>query len=426
MKRIVAMLLLAVLLTGCAGDAAEQPGDFDFYYRSVKEETAVLLPEPVTLDAGTLSLRELMDRYLQGPSDKQLRTVVPEEWTLQSVYLDADTAVLIFYDANFNRPAIEISLARAAIAKTLLQLDAVQKVSITLSGKDDSVTLTQKDLLFTDTSMQPQQEEMVLYFADGRYLRRETVSADVMDEAQKPRFVLQQLFSQENTTFPLGTALLGVTVENGICTVNVSSAFAVGLETDFMSARLAVYAIVNTLTELPQIRSVDLWVAGAPLETLGLMQLSEELRRDESLLAPQSAVGYLDVTIYPAAEAKGLLVPIARLLALEDETPPAQRTLEALLEFQEANGIRCDVPAGTRILSVKLENGACAVDLTREFLDGCRDAGQEQLAVRSIIATLSALEEIDTVELLVEGIEPVFRNEELNSTHTPSPSWFAE
>ena len=215
-------------------------------------------------------------------------------------------------------------------------------------------------------------------------------------------------------------------MENGICTVDVSSAFATGLEHDFQAARLGVYAIVNTLTELPEIRSVDLWVAGAPMETLGLMELSKELRRDESLIAPQDPSGFLDVTIYPAAELDGLLVPIARMLVFEDEMPVAQRVLETLFGFEESNGIRSYVPAGTKILSVKLENGACTVDLTREFLDGCRNPAQERLAVRSIIATLSALREVDTVELLVEGIEPVFRNVDLKSTHVPAASWFAE
>ena len=38
MKRIVAMLLLAVFLTGCKGAAAAPNGDFEFYYRSAKDE----------------------------------------------------------------------------------------------------------------------------------------------------------------------------------------------------------------------------------------------------------------------------------------------------------------------------------------------------------------------------------------------------
>ena len=46
--------------------------------------------------------------------------------------------------------------------------------------------------------------------------------------------------------------------------------------------------------------------------------------------------------------------------------------------------------------------------------------------MRSVIATLTSLDEIQSVELLVEGIEPVFRNMELNQVGRPLPSWFAE
>ena len=59
-------------------------------------------------------------------------------------------------------------------------------------------------------------------------------------------------------------------------------------------------------------------------------------------------------------------------------------------------------------------------------MDGCLSDRQEMLAVRSVIATLTALDEIDSVELLVEGIEPVFRNAALNQVRQSLPSWFAE
>ena len=99
---------------------------------------------------------------------------------------------------------------------------------------------------------------------------------------------------------------------------------------------------------------------------------------------------------------------------------------EALFAFDGSNGIRSFVPTGTKVLSMKIENGVCVADLTREFLDSCKTQLQEQLAVRSVIATLTSLDEIQSVELLVEGIEPVFRNTELNQVGRPLPSWFAE
>lgn len=432
MKRLLPLLLAALLLLSACSGGAESVSDqtFDFYYRAPQDADELLSAETVSVDAAQLSVQELLTRYLRGPKDRHLRRAVPPEWQLESAYLDADTAVLIFSDPESDRPAVEISVARAAIARTLLQLAAIQKVSITISGQENSVTLTQKDILFDDTTLQTQQEEVVLYVPEdsGRYLRRETVLVEAMDVSKRPEYILRQLLLPENNggVIPPATVLLSVSVENGVCTVDLSSQFVYGMDGGFTATRLAVYAIVNSLTELPEIRTVDLWVSGAPLERLGLLTLSESLRRDETIIRPQDDSELLDVTIYPAVEDGGLLVPIGRLIPDTAETPVAQSLLEALFAFDGSNGIRSFVPTGTKVLSMKIENGVCVADLTREFLDSCKTQLQEQLAVRSVIATLTSLDEIRSVELLVEGIEPVFRNTELNQVGRPLPSWFAE
>lgn len=432
MKRIFPLLLAALLLLPACSGGAEPVSDqtFAFYYRAPQDAEELLAAETVSVDVAQLSVQELLARYLRGPKNKRLQRAVPLEWQLESAYLDADTAVLIFSDAESDRPAVEISVARAAIARTLLQMDAIQKVSITISGQENSVTLTQKDILFDDTALQTQQEEIILYVPDdsGRYLRRETMLVEAMDSAQKPEYILRQLLLPVNNggVIPQATVLLSISVENGVCTVDLSSQFVYGMDGGFAATRLAVYAIVNSLTELSEIRTVDLWVSGAPLERIGLLTLSESLRRDETIIRPQDDSELLDVTIYPAVEDGGLLVPIGRLIPETPETPVAQSVLEALFAFDGANGIRSFVPSGTKLLSLKIENGVCVADLTREFLDGCKTPLQERLAVRSVIATLTSLDEIRSVELLVEGIEPVFQNTELNQVGRSLPSWFAE
>lgn len=438
MKKLVLFFLTSVLLlSACSSpETGGAEATFSFFYcTGMRKDTSdeILQAEDVSVDPSQLTLMELMQSYLRGPKKKGLLPAVPEEWKLESAYLDADTAVLVFSDPYPSRSAIESSVARAAIAKTLLQLDKIQKVNITMSGTENSVTLTQTDIMLSDTSLQTQQVGIVLYFPreDGRYLRKETVMVDAMDEAEKPAFILHQLLGAgESKTraagIPEGTVLVGVSVENGICTVNLSSRFVSGMESGFMAMRLAVYSIVNSLTELQEIRTVDLWVSGAPLEQLGLLNLSSGLQRDETLIASPEDSETMDATIYPAVESSGELVPIQRMIPVPVNKPVAQTLLETLLDFEGADGISSFIPDGTKILSLKIENRVCVADLTREFLDGCLSDRQEMLAVRSVIATLTALDEIDSVELLVEGIEPVFRNAALNQVRQSLPSWFAE
>ena len=51
-------------------------------------------------------------------------------------------------------------------------------------------------------------------------------------------------------------------------------------------------------------------------------------------------------------------------------------------------------------------------------------AEQEGMAVREIVASLSALPEVETVDLLVEGLEPNYRDDSLQAVHTARNYWF--
>ena len=72
-----------------------------------------------------------------------------------------------------------------------------------------------------------------------------------------------------------------VTLEDGLCTVDLSQAFLDGLPADSGQARLAVYALVNTLAGVDGVEQVQLLVEGAAL--------GQPLYPDQSLAAPNQA-----------------------------------------------------------------------------------------------------------------------------------------
>ena len=162
MKRLLLLLLAALLLLPACTAEPRMEDEFLFYYRAEENAEGVLCAERAELDVSGVSLAQLMEKYLRGPRAKNLLPAVPADWQLLSAELEADTAVLAFDAPVPDHPAIETSLARAAIARTLLQLETVQKVTISLSGSGETVTLTAKDILYTDTSQQTQQEQQKL------------------------------------------------------------------------------------------------------------------------------------------------------------------------------------------------------------------------------------------------------------------------
>ena len=384
-RPLLLLLLPLVLLCACTTAPAEQAdAPFSFYYRCAEVafggEDGVIRAEAAPLEA-----------------DADLRTVV-------------------------------LQYLKACLARTLLQLPGVQRVSILRSGDGAADVLAAKDILLRDNGMEEQEEELVLYVPDEaqRYLVRETQTVAAMNAADRPAEIVRRLLAlpESESAIPEGTALRSVSVENGVCTVDLSSQFLTGMPRSWNTERLAVYAIVNSLTELPQIQTVDLWIAGAPLERLYVLELENGLARDERMIYVPALDGTLDVTLSLTCDTMPLLAQVPMQLTLAEGVSSMQCVLEALLALEGENGLENSIPQGTKILSLKLAGGVCTLDLTAEFLEGCRTAEQERMAVREIVASLSALPEVETVDLLVEGLEPNYRDDSLQAVHTARNYWF--
>lgn len=437
MKKRFCCLLLSMLMLLCACHEAlpqEPEYSFLFYYPAQTisyQGDGAFCTQSAGFDADSVEPEELLQRYFTSTPPQNGSTPLPPQWKLQSAVLQEATALVVLQGQPVS--ALECSVSATCIAMTLLQLDTVQRVSISTPEADEPLVLSENDILLRDTGMLPQEEMLTLYFPDAqrRYLVRETLRVEAMDSADKPAYIVRSLLDgrsrgQLTSCIPAGTELLDISVENGICTVNLSSEFQSGLEPGFAAERMAVYSIVNSLTELPEITTVDLWVAGAPIERLNRMELLNGISRDESLLSTPVSKDLLDVTLYTACAGDGLLVAVPQYLQLDAEHTTAELLINALFSFEGKNGLRSCIPMGTKLLSVRIEGGVCVVDLTGEFLDGCSNAAEEMLAVRSIVATMCALPEIDSVEILVEGIEPAFRDEALRTVHRSEPRWFAD
>lgn len=422
------VLALVILLGACSVSApSDIDAPFEFFFPADSAHGTVC-GEAVSLDASDITISALLQQYLSAEPPEGCQAVLPESWTLESAEADGITvSVVLTGDAA---GALERSIACACLAKTLLQLDGILRVSLLTPGNDTPLLLTQDDILLDDTGMLPQQESVVLYFPDAqrRYLVGERRTVEAMDASEKPRFIVEQLLlGQTNSCIPAKTTLLGIAVEDGVCTVNLSSQFVEGMERSFTAERMAVYSIVNSLTELPDIRAVELWISGAPPEAPYLLDLSASFSRNEALLASPVSGDLHDVTLYVGCVGSKLLVPIPMTLTVREDDSEAELLLQALLAYDGESGgvVRC-IPAGTMLLSLRVENGACIIDLTGKFLDGCPDESAESMAVRSLVSTMGTLAEINSVEILVEGLPPAYRSSTLKYITLPQSDWFAQ
>lgn len=422
-KRGFCLLFALLLLLGaCAPTSdAKVEQSFALYFPT---ETGELKTKAVSLQ--TQTLEEIISVYVQTLPPEGAKGAIPNGWMLHDVQQEETTAVVAFRGKAYSQ--IETYLAAACLVKTLSQLEGISEIRMFAPGLDEEIELSAEDIVLKDTAMLPQKESIVLYLPDGRqrYLIKQTKTVEAMNETDKPRYIIERLLeaSSEDACIPLETRLLSITVENGICTVNLSSAFVQNMKPNFAQERLAVYSIVNSLTEIPEITTVDIWIEGAPLEKLTFMHVPNALERNERIIFNASS-DVQDATIFVSHDGESL-VALPILLRTQEESSFEELLLSALIAFGGESGARACVPAGTKLLSLRMEGSACIIDLTGDFLSKDRTPQEEQLAVRSIVATMCAIDGITSVEILVEGLEPIYRNSALQDIRQPEAHWYAE
>jgi germination protein M len=139
----------------------------------------------------------------------------------------------------------------------------------------------------------PPQAEMVtltLYFGDrnAEFLRPEL--RKIPKPASLPEAIVRELIKGPARndlvrTVPTETELLAIEVKEGIAYVDFSDEIQTRHPGGSTGESFTVNSIVNSLTELPEIKQVVFLVEGKQVETLvGHLDLSEPLRRVESVI----------------------------------------------------------------------------------------------------------------------------------------------
>lgn len=132
-----------------------------------------------------------------------------------------------------------------------------------------------------------------LYFMDAASQKLVKEKREIPKTVGMARATLEELFKGAADTgsglasaIPLGTSLLDINVRtDGKCIVDLSREFISNLGKDPQTETLAVYAVVNTLTQYPTVTEVQVLVDGQIVNSpRGEVDLSQPLTRSESII----------------------------------------------------------------------------------------------------------------------------------------------
>ena len=281
MKRfILCLLALSLLLSACGSSTKEkESSDGTYLYYTNEEESKVISSdlEFEAEDTDELCSEVLSKLLLQAlpTSDEatEKRYLLPTDVEMQQHWIDEDQVLWISFNKNYeNIDRQKEVLIRASIVRTMVQIDGIDKVGFMIEDQimKDSYG-NEIDPMDADSFVENsgeeinsyQQAEMTLYFTDekGEKLKAESRSRYYNTSKPLERVVVEELIkgpkeSGNYATIPSETKILGVTVSDKICYVNLSAEFsdaALNLPED-----IPIYSIVNSLTALDSVDKVQI------------------------------------------------------------------------------------------------------------------------------------------------------------------------
>lgn len=312
MKKWLSVFLICNMLLalfGCsnrgtvATEVTELPEDTIYLYY-IDGASYELLSVPYTIDV-TESANRCIEHILYTMFNE-----VPENQTnlisgcmrlLRCAYLEESSlAKVVVNVANeLNDQYVEV-LAKAAITKTLCQLDYIDNVQFEIY--DSSTISDEKSLIevYDDISFVDAEEEggllqggvITLYFAneEGNMLLEYDKAVEISNNVSMEQLVIESLITGPlregyNPTIPEGTTVKKISIKDGVCYVDLSVEFN-NSQNSCMDT-ITIYSVVNSLCELPTINQVQFLINGEKQEFYretipfdGMFQRQTELVQD--------------------------------------------------------------------------------------------------------------------------------------------------
>lgn len=300
-----AVLLTLVLLSGMTGCAREEKEDSGLLLYYLNEDLSSLNTLSYLMEDGKskddLSPQEMADDMLEqlATPSGDVRSIAPiQNFTVTGTTLQNGT-LTVFLSSDYEElETVREILTRAALVNTLCQIDGVDSVSFLcgdhpLTNEDGSVVTAMNSDMFIFNSgkeiMNYEKVRLHLYFAneDGDQLVDTYRNVVYNSNISMERLVVEQVLKGPNSdvVFPTlnpASKVLSVTTRDGVCYVNLDQAFLT--EPYGVTSQVAIYSLVNSLTELSSVSAVQITIEGKTGKAFMDSSLSSAFERNLSVV----------------------------------------------------------------------------------------------------------------------------------------------
>ncbi len=297
-RAAAAVLLALIALAGCG----KKSQVFSVYYKNADGDSLVMEEHKTSDLPGD---RDKTVEYLIGELSKSPRTeglinVLPDGTRLLGVSFLGRTATVNLSKEYYQNTDVDELLARYAIVSTLGEIDGVDNVSILIEGEPlvsatsgaEVGRISKTDVVYSPLDkVQDAVDTLRLYFpdTDGQYLVPEEREIEMQSSLSTERLILSELMKgpdSKNLTqaVPADIKVISAETKDGVCFVNMSGDVVEKISPGTTSTTLFLYSIVNSLTELETIDSVQLLIDGKTGVEFGNYVLDAPLEKNSTLI----------------------------------------------------------------------------------------------------------------------------------------------
>ena len=274
-KAIFLIVVLCILfLAGCGKD--KDNGKYHIVYLNKDKTGIVEAAYKNEAKDKTGLIEEFFAALSSDPDDVDYRKPIPNDVEITKYSVDG-ALLSVYFDSDYLKMnEVEEVLCRAAIVRTLTQVEGIDCVTFYV----DEMPLTDANgkvigTMYADSFVENPGEQinsiqntnLTLYFSNeaGDGLVKETRKVHYSSNISVEKLIMEQLLEGPMSTgaksaIPVGTKLISVSLVDGVCYVSLDETFK---NQDYsVNEPIVIYSIVDSLSELATISKVQISVNG--------------------------------------------------------------------------------------------------------------------------------------------------------------------
>lgn len=283
LKKVLLMalvILLVILSAGCKKKQQEAQGYNIYFVNAAGNKLVTIQYQTDTTDAVSL-INEMLEQMDQRQKKSDVEVLKPDNVIIQNIEINNSMANIYFSKEYNDMESARELLYRAGVVKMLTQIEEIKYVQFYVENSPaqyaDGTTIGIMEASdFVDDSNERvgsvEWKEINLYYANklGDKLVRKKETIAYSKNVSLEKMVVERLIkgpsdTDMTATLPADLKLLSISVSDGVCYVNLDSAFLTEMVN--VSNELPVYSIVNSLCELGSVHSVRIMINGDTTKT---------------------------------------------------------------------------------------------------------------------------------------------------------------